>query len=151
MRIAIGSDHRGYKVKEKIKSFLNKNSYEIIDVGCYSEESCDYPDFGFAVAEKVSQLKVDRGILICSSGVGMCIAANKVKGVRAALCLNSIMGARCIEHNDANVLCLASDFTGYDEIELIIKEWLTKKFLGDRHQKRLDKIKKYEDSLCGGN
>lgn len=139
MKIALGSDHAGWEVKEKIRAFLVQKGYEIIDYGTQSQDSCDYPDFAIAVAQSVSQGTASMGILLCGSGIGMSIAANKVKGIRAALCVNEEMAKLSRLHNNANVLCLGvRTFPG--NWEQIVDIWLNTKFEEGRHQKRIDKI-----------
>lgn len=144
MQIAIGSDHGGYKLKEEVKKYLENNGYGYKDFGCDSAESCDYPDFGIPVAEAVSRGKFVRGILICKSGLGMSITANKVKGIRAALCHNTELAEKSRRHNDANILVLGAEFTDPLNARLIINTWLNTRFEGGRHQNRIDKITKYE-------
>ena len=145
MKIAVGSDHRGYALKERIIAFLEDLGHEAVDQGTGSEESADYPDFAFPVAEKVASGEVERGILICGSGVGMSIAANKVKGVRAALC-RTVGDARMTRmHNDSNVLTLSEKSMEDPEIDELVKVWLETGYEGERHQKRLDKITDYEN------
>lgn len=134
MKIAIGSDHGGYNLKEEIKKYL-KVPYK--DFGCDSEESCDYPDYGLAVSKAVAKGEYDRGILICKTGIGMSIVANKVKGIRAALCHTPEIAKKSREHNDANILVLAADVVNPREI---IDIWLKTEFLGGRHKRRIDKI-----------
>lgn len=145
MKVAIGSDHRGYALKERIAALLRKIGHEAVDLGAESEESADYPDYAFRVAEKVASGEVERGILVCGSGIGMSIAANKVKGVRAALC-RTVDDARMTRmHNDSNVLTLAEKSMEDPEIEELIRVWLDTPFDGGRHQRRLDKIIGYEN------
>lgn len=144
MKIALGADHRGFELKEKIKGYLKKIGHSVKDFGTGSEEKVDYPDFGFAVAERVAKKEFDRGILFCWSGIGMCIAANKVKGVRAALCLNPTMAELSRQHNDSNILCLSSRFTPEAEALKIVDVWLKTEFEGGRHKNRLEKIQRYE-------
>ena len=145
MKIAVGSDHRGYALKERIIAFLEDLGHEAVDLGTGSEESVDYPDFAIPVAEKVASGEVERGILICGSGVGMSIAANKVKGVRAALC-RTVGDARMTRmHNDSNVLTLSEKSMEDPEIDELVKVWLETGYEGERHQKRLDKITDYEN------
>ena len=144
MKIAIGSDHRGYEVKQRIITALQQLGHEVLDVGPYRRESVDYPDFAFQVATAVGEGRVDRGVLICGTGIGMCIAANKVHGVRAAPCHDSITAEMSRRHNDANVLCLSADLLGEEMIERIVKLWLETPFEGGRHARRVDKITKYE-------
>jgi ribose 5-phosphate isomerase B len=140
MKIALGADHKGYQYKEKVKKFLQGKGYEIKDFGTFSEESVDYPDFGFKVAKAVSNGDAERGILFCWSGIGMCISANKIKGVRAALCLNEEMAKLSREHNDSNVLSLSAKFIPEEKLLKIVEVWLNTPFEGGRHQRRLDKI-----------
>lgn len=144
MKIALGSDHRGYKRKEEIKNFLANSGYEVKDFGCFSEDSCDYPDYALPVAKSVSQGKFDYGILFCATGIGMSITANKISGIRAALCLNKEMAKLSREHNNANMLCIPADFLDFKKIKEIVKTWLNTEFAGGRHQRRVNKIKKIE-------
>jgi len=145
MQIAIASDHGGYKLKEEIKGYLVSKDISCKDFGCHSEESCDYPDFGFAAAEAVAKDKCERGIVICRSGIGMSIVANKVKGIRAALCNSTDIAKRSREHNDANVLVLPADFIDIKLAKEVIDVWLTTEFAGGRHLNRISKISKYEE------
>jgi len=140
MKIAIGADHRGFDTKETLKKKLESHKHMIVDCGTHSTESCDYPDIAYDVARHVSEGKVERGILVCMSGIGMAITANKVSGVRAALCHNLKSAMLSREHNDANVLVLASQEAS-DELGEIVNVWLTTPFEGGRHQRRVDKIK----------
>src|SRR5580692_11177536 len=117
MKIAIGSDHRGFDVKRRLVSLLERLGHAVTDVGPTSAESVDYPDFAFQVAQAVSRHQVDRGLLICGTGIGMCIAANKVAGVRAAPCHDSITAEMSRRHNDANILCLSADLLGEELID----------------------------------
>jgi ribose 5-phosphate isomerase B len=144
MKIAIGSDHRGFDVKRRLIPLLQKLGHEVSDVGSEGRESVDYPDFAFQVAQAVSEGRVDRGILVCGSGIGMCIAANKVKGVRAAPCHDSITAEMSRRHNDANVLCLSADLLGEELIERMVRIWLETEFEGGRHARRVEKITRIE-------
>ncbi len=144
MRIAIGSDHRGYDVKRRIVSLLQRLGHDVLDVGPVSGENVDYPDFAFQVAQAVSEGRVDRGILTCGTGIGMCIAANKVGGVRAAPCHDSITAEMSRRHNDANVLCLSADLLGGELLDRMVKIWLETDFEGGRHARRVDKIDRFE-------
>jgi ribose 5-phosphate isomerase B len=144
MKVAIGSDHRGYLLKEQVKSVFSPHNIEFIDYGAKSRESCDYPDFAFPVAEAVGRGEADKGILICSSGNGMAIAANKVKGVRAAIAVSLEMAKLSRRHNDANVLSVPADYLDHELVPKIIKVWLETKFEGGRHQRRIDKVQEYE-------
>ena len=148
MTIAIGSDHRGFKLKQAFKQHLTRIGHKVRDLGCASEDSVDYPDFALQVAESVAKRRVKLGILICSSGIGMSITANKVKGVRAALCFNEVMATRSRQHNDANVLCLGADYVSKRKALAILDAWLNAEFEGGRHKRRLDKIRKQEQDWC---
>ncbi len=141
MKVAIGSDHGGFEYKGKIIDFLNKNGYEVKDFGTYSNESCDYPEYAHQVAKAVVSGEFDRGILICGTGIGMSIAANKVKGIRAALCSDTFSAHATREHNDSNVLCLGARAIG-DELALdIVKVWLETDFSnGERHLRRINML-----------
>lgn len=141
MKIALGADHGGYELKEKIKKYLSqKNDIEIVDVGTHSTESVDYPKYGHAVAKSVVEKEVDFGILICGTGIGISIAANKIKGIRAALCFNTTMAKLTRQHNDANILALGARITG-DVLALdIVDEFLSASFEGGRHAKRVEAI-----------
>ena len=140
MKIALGSDHGGYKLKNEIISFLKENGYEIKDFGTYSTESCDYPDFAEKVAEAVVSKEFDFGILVCGTGIGISISANKIPGVRAALCSDTFSAHATREHNDANILALGERLVGPGLAIDIVKTFLTSEFQGERHQKRIDKI-----------
>ncbi len=144
MRIAIGSDHRGYDVKRRIAALLERLGHELLDVGPCTGDSVDYPDFAFQVATAVSGRQVERGILICGTGIGMCIAANKVKGVRAAPCHDSITAEMSRRHNDANVLCLSADLLGAELVDRMVRIWLETQFEGGRHARRVEKIARFE-------
>lgn len=150
MKIAIGSDHRGYEVKRRLVTLLERLGHEVLDVGPASGDSVDYPDFAFQVAQAVSQARVDRGILICGTGIGMCIAANKVPGVRAAPCHDSITAEMSRRHNDANVLCLSADLLGGELLDRMVRIWLETEFEAGRHARRVEKITKFESGSPGG-
>jgi ribose 5-phosphate isomerase B len=145
MKIAIGSDHRGFDVRQRLIPHLQQLQHEVADMGTHSKEPCDYPDMALEVARAVSKGWVDRGILICGTGIGMSIAANKLPGVRAALCHDSITAEMSRRHNDANILCLSADLLGEDLIERMIRIWLTTEFEGGRHARRVDKIRRIEE------
>jgi ribose 5-phosphate isomerase B len=140
MRIAVGSDHRGFTVKSKIIDLLKRLEQEVVDAGPYSNEAVDYPDIASIVAQQVSQHTVDRGILICGTGIGMCIAANKFPGVRAAPCHDDLTAEMSRRHNDLNILCLSADMLGEKLIDRMIDIWLKTEFEGGRHARRVDKI-----------
>lgn len=144
MRICIGSDHRGVSVKAKIMAAMKNMGHEVEDVGAHDEHSVDYPDFAKSVCESVSQNRTDRGILICGTGIGMAIAANKFRGVRAANCYDEVMAEMCRRHNNVNVLCLPGDLIGDRPVDDLIRVWLTTEFEGGRHQRRLEKIQAIE-------
>jgi ribose 5-phosphate isomerase B len=144
MKIAMGSDHRGFACKQKLANFVRGLGHEVTDAGSYNEEYSDYPDFALVVAKRVGGGDVDRGILICGTGIGMAMAANKVAGVRAAPCHDLVTAEMSRRHNDANVLCLSADLQGEEMMERIVRLWLETEFEGGRHARRVDKIKKYE-------
>jgi ribose 5-phosphate isomerase B len=146
MRIAIGSDHRGYDAKRRLVDSLRQRGHEVHDVGSDgTQTSVDYPDFAFEVATRVNSAQADRGILIDGSGIGMCIAANKVKGVRAAPCHDTVTAEMSRRHNDANVLCLSADLLGEELIERMVRIFLETDFEAGRHARRVDKITKFEE------
>ncbi len=145
MEISIGCDHAGFDLKEKVKRLLEETSHEVSDEGAFSEESVDYPDFAARVARAVSEGTVERGILICGTGIGMSIVANKFEGVRAALCHNLETAQMSRLHNDSNVLALGSRVLEPEVALNIVREWLQTDFDGGRHQRRLDKIKGLEN------
>jgi ribose 5-phosphate isomerase B len=144
MRIAIGSDHRGFETKGKLIDVLRQQGHEALDVGTHNCDSVDYPDYAFDVAAKVGGGEADRGILICGSGIGMAIAANKVPGVRAAPCLDLQSAEMSRRHNDLNVLCLSADVTAEPLIERMVQTWLSTPFEGGRHARRIEKISERE-------
>ncbi len=143
--IIIGSDHGGFALKEKLKIFLEKKGYKVKDAGCANQESCDYPEFAYAVAKEVSKGEFSRGILICKSGIGNSIAANKVKGVRAALCYNLKAAKLSRLHNDANLLVLGSIFVKEVLAKRMVSLWLATEFEGGRHLRRLKQIEDIEN------
>jgi len=146
MKIALGSDHGGFLLKEQIKSYLIGKGYEVKDIGTYSPESVDYPVFGLKAALAVSKGECDKGIVICSTGIGISIAANKVKGIRAALCSDTFSARLTREHNDTNVLALGAFIVGEKLAYAIVDTWLGTEFSGEeRHQRRIDEITKIEN------
>lgn len=151
MKVVVGSDHRGFAVKQRLIGYIRQLGHEVSDAGSYSDEYADYPDFAFAVSERVGRGECDRGVLVCGTGIGMCMAANKVVGVRAAPCHDLVTAEMSRRHNDANVLCLSADLLGEEMMERIIKLWLETEFEGGRHARRVDKIMKYEASRCASN
>ncbi len=139
-RMVVGSDHAGFRAKENIKKYLECAGYTVEDVGTHSEESVDYPDFAKAVGERVAAADGALGVLVCGTGIGVSIAANKVEGIRAALAHDSLTARRAREHNDANVIALGGKVVGDDEAIAIVQEFLSAEFAGGRHQRRIDKI-----------
>ena len=138
MKVAIGCDHGGFDLKEIVKSVLNDLGHEIDDQGCDSPESVDYPNFAHAVSLLVKEGKCDRGILVCGTGIGMSMAANRIPGIRAALC-NEVFSARMSrEHNDANILCIGARVIGPGLAAEVVRTWMTTEFAGGRHQHRID-------------
>lgn len=147
MKISLGCDHGGYELKEIIKKHLESKEIEIVDVGTYSIDSVDYPDFGSKAALLVSKKEVDKGIVICTTGIGISITANKVKGVRCALCTNAYMAKMTRLHNDANMLALGAGIVGKNLALDIVDTWLDTDFEGGRHTKRVEKIMDIENTL----
>lgn len=144
MKIALGSDHGGFKLKNEIISYLKENGYEIKDFGTYTTESCDYPEYAEKVAEVVANKEFDFGILVCGTGIGISMSANKVPGIRAALCSDTFSAHATREHNNANILALGERVVGPGLAIDIVKTFLNSEFEGGRHQKRLDKISEIE-------
>jgi ribose 5-phosphate isomerase B len=143
LHIAIGCDHRGLNLKKSIIKLITQTEHSYEDLGCYTTDSVDYPDIAKKVAERVAGGDFERGILICDTGIGMSIVANKVKGIRAALCYNAFSARRARQHNDANILCLGTG-GGQDTVREIIETFLSSEFEGGRHLQRLNKIKAME-------
>ena len=143
MRIAIGCDHRGLKLKQSVIKLITEAGHSYEDFGCSTPDPVDYPDIAKKVGEAVARGDFERGILICGTGIGMCISANKVRGIRAALSYSTLSARRARQHNDANVLCLSGEETP-KEISEIVSVFLTSEFEGGRHQRRVDKIKAME-------
>lgn len=144
MKVATGWDHRGRSFRARVAEALRSMGHEIVDMGAQTDAPSDYPDFAFRVAEAVAKGLADRGLLICGTGIGMSIAANKVKGVRAAVVHDEHTAHVSRSHNDANVLCLGEDTARGPELELILKTWFTTPFEGGRHERRVNKIVEYE-------
>ncbi|RLE20754.1 MAG: ribose 5-phosphate isomerase B [Acidobacteria bacterium] len=144
MKIAIGSDHGGFVLKEIVKGYLIDKGYDIEDLGCDSNESVDYPDFALKVAEKVASGAFEKGILMCGTGIGISISANKVKGIRAALCHDHLTASLAARHNNANILCMGGRTTGPETAKDIVEAWLNTSFEGGRHSRRLAKIAEME-------
>ncbi len=146
MRIAIGSDHRGFQIKSKLVTVLAADGHDVQDCGTQNDQPVDYPDFASQVAGMVSRGEVERGILICGTGIGMAITANKYPKVRAATCSDEVMAEMCRRHNDVNVLCLPGDLIGDRPVGDLIRIWLATDFDGGRHARRLEKISDLERS-----
>lgn len=140
MKIAVGCDHGGLNLKNMAKDILTKQGVEVVDMGTYTTDSVDYPDYAYKVAQAVVSGQADRGILVCGTGIGISIAANKIKGIRAALCGDVFSAVMSREHNNANILCLGERVTGAGLAEMIILSWLKTEFQGGRHAARVDKI-----------
>jgi len=145
MRVAIGSDHGGYNLKEEIKNLLTENNIEFQDFGTHSAESVDYPDIAKKVCDVVVSKECERGILICGTGIGIGIAANKIKGIRAALCHDVFSAQMTREHNDANILTMGERVIGPGLARMIVSTWLSTDFIGGRHARRVEKISLLEE------
>lgn len=143
-QIAIGSDHGGFPMKEQLQPFIEQLGYKVVDLGTYSEEACDYPDFAYAVARMVSLGQAGKGIMIDSVGIASAMVANKINGVRAACCSDEFTARSSREHNDANVLTLGGKTLGIELAKAIVRAWLETNFGGGRHQKRIAKIEEIE-------
>ena len=147
MKIALGSDHGGFTLKGHLRQFLSSQGHQMIDLGTTSSEPCDYPKYAYKVAKSVSDKKADAGILICKSGNGMAMVANKLPNVRAAICFDKDVAALSRQHNDANILVLGSEHL-FDDPELIVKSWLSASFEGGRHLRRVKQISAVEKKIC---
>ncbi|MBN2317246.1 MAG: ribose 5-phosphate isomerase B [Sedimentisphaerales bacterium] len=145
MKIAIGSDHRGFDAKQQIKAIAAELGHECIDCGTEDNSPVDYPDLAYLAAGAVSRKEADRAILICATGIGMSMAANKVHGVRAALCHDELSAQISRDHNDANVLCLSADQVGAVLLRKMVEVWLNTDFSGGRHERRVRKIQEIEE------
>ena len=145
MKIALGCDHGGYELKEFINRGLERLEYSYEDFGCNSTESCDYPNFGAAAARAVAEGKCQRGIVICTTGIGISIAANKIKGIRCAHCADCLEAEMTRRHNDANMLAIGAGFTGKNMAERMVEVFLSTEFEGGRHQRRVDQITALEN------
>lgn len=148
MKVALASDHRGYPAKEKIKTFLASKGHEVLDFGCNTNASCDYPDSALPAAESVSTGRSEAAVMLCGTGIGMSMTANKVRGVRAALCHDELTAQLSRAHNNANVLCLPADLIGEELMRRVVEVWLNTKFDAGRHERRVAKIVEYE-AKCG--
>ncbi len=144
MKIAIGADHGGYKLKETLVGFLKKKGHTVKDFGTFSEESCDYPVIGYKVGKGVGARRYSRGIIICKTGLGMSMVANKIKGVRAALCDRVDIARSSRQHNDANVLVLAANIVSAKKAKTITSVWLSTRALGSRHRRRVRQINRMD-------
>ena len=140
MKISMGCDHGGYRLKEHVKAYLTAQGHEILDCGCHSLDSCDYPEFGAAAARAVADGSCERGIVICTTGIGISITANKVRGIRCALCSEPLSAEMTRKHNNANVLAMGAGMTGPNMAERIVDTFLSTGFEGGRHQRRVDGI-----------
>jgi ribose 5-phosphate isomerase B len=151
MKVAVACDHRGYEAKELIKNFLQRSGHEVEDFGTHESKSCDYPDYAIPASQTVRDEKADRAILICGSGLGMCMTANKIQGIRAALCYDELMAQMSRSHNNANVLCLPAMLVNDPLIVRIVDTWLKTEFEQEdgRHHRRVRKMMEAENS--GGN
>ncbi len=147
MRIAVASDHGGYSLKGTLVPFIAALGHDVDDMGCFSDASVDYPDYAFPLSEAVAVGTYDRGILICGTGIGMSICANKVDKIRCALCCDALSARLTREHNDSNVLALGGRIIGVETAKEIVRVWLETKFSGGRHEKRLQRIAEYEQGL----
>ena len=146
MRVALAADHAGFSLKTKIAAYLEEAGFEILDLGTHNEEPADYPDFARAIAKALQQQEADRGILICGSGVGACVAANKMSTIRAGLCHDTYSAHQGVEHDDINVLCLGARVIGEELARELVSAFLAASFTGEeRHRRRLDKIKAMEE------
>ncbi len=137
-KMIIGSDHGGFELKQQLTAFLEKKGITVVDAGCPSEESVDYPEFGVKVAKAVASGEIEAGIIICGTGIGISIAANRVKGARASLCHNTTYAELTRLHNDSNILALGGRFVSQAEAEAIVQTWLSTEYEGGRHQRRVD-------------
>ena len=140
MKIALGCDHGGYDLKQHIIRVLERLGHEAVDFGCLSKESCDYPDFGAAAARAVAEGSCDRGIVICTTGIGISIAANKIRGVRCAHCADCLQAEMTRRHNDANMMAIGAGFTGPNMAERMVEVFLSTEFEGGRHARRVEKM-----------
>ena len=146
MKIAVGSDHRGYDIKQQIIAIATELGHECIDVGTSDNNPVDYPDLAYLAAMAVSRKEADRAILACATGIGMCMAANKVKGIRAALCHDELSAQISRDHNNANVLCLSAEQIGVVLLRKMVEVWLNTEFSGGRHDRRVRKIEAIEEN-----
>jgi ribose 5-phosphate isomerase B len=144
MKVAVGSDHRGFESKEQIRNIVAQLGHEVVDFGTANNNPVDYPDVAYLAARAVADRQADRAILVCGTGIGMSIAANKVAGIRAALCHDELSAQISRDHNDANILCISGDLIGEVLLRKIVEVWLSTEFGGGRHKRRVDKISSIE-------
>ncbi len=144
MKIIFGADHGGFKLKSALVKYAGNLGYEVVDVGTFSSKPVDYSDYAKKVAKEVADGDTDSGVLVCRTGVGMSISANKITGARAALCYSEKIAELSRSHNDANILCLGADFIDLEEAKRIFEKWIDTRFEGGRHKKRVEKIKELE-------
>ncbi len=144
MKVAVASDHAGFELKEKVKEYLESEGHSVEDLGCYGTESCDYPDFAKKLCQTILHDRCERGVLICGTGLGMSYTANRFKGIRAALCVNTFMAEMARAHNDSNVLVLGARVIGFETSREIVDVWMNTPFEGGRHQRRICKIDECE-------
>lgn len=149
MKVALACDHRGYTIKQRLLAQIADRGHAAVDFGTDSMRACDYPDFGLPAARAVATGQADRGILIDGSGIGMSILANKLPGIRAAICHDELTAEISRRHNDANILCVAADLLGDELIRRIVDSWLLTPFEEGRHSRRLEKIAELEKQICG--
>lgn len=147
MKVAVTCDHRGHKALEEIRAIIVQLGLEPVDMSLPVDQPVDYPDAAYDAATAVAEKKADRAILVCGTGIGMCIAANKIKGIRAALCYDELAAQLSRQHNDANVLCLSGDLIGSTMLRKIVETWLTTEFVAGRHLRRVKKIQAIEDGI----
>jgi len=145
MKIAMGCDHGGFGLKETVKEYLIAQGHEVKDFGCYSTDSCDYPEFGSAAAKAVASGECEKGVVICTTGIGISISANKVKGIRCALCSEAQSAEMTRRHNDANMLAMGAGMIGVNAAKKIVDTFLATEFEGGRHQRRVDKMMALEN------
>lgn len=147
MKIAVANDHRGHSAIEQIKAIISQLELECVDFASPSDQPVDYPDTAYLACTAIAEKKADRAILVCGTGIGMSIAANKIKGIRAALCFDELAAKLSREHNDANVLCLSGDLIGSTMMRKIVETWLTTDFVAGRHLRRVRKIQAIEEGV----
>ena len=145
IKIAIGSDHAGFDAKSERIEFLQEKDYEVWDCGTFSKDSCDYPEFGKKVAVAVAKGEAEYGVLVCSTGIGISISANKVKGIRCALCVNEFTAEMCRRHNNANVIAFGANVVSVVEMKAMLEKFLTTQFEGGRHERRVNKLMAIEN------